>query len=81
MRIFLQQMSEETNEPEREIERDFEMTMMTFLLISDGGLTHSIMVVNRGLLSSPTQSFYPHPLHPRLWDFKNIKDHLLSFTT
>ena len=48
---------------QREIGRDCEMTMMAFLLNSDGGLTHSIMVVNSGLPSSPTQSFYPHPLH------------------
>ena len=63
MRILLAQMSEERETSQREIERDCEMTMMAFLLNSDGALTHSIMVVNSGLPSSPTQSFYPHPLH------------------
>ena len=63
MRILLAQMSEERETSQREIERDCEMTMMAFLLNSDGGITHSIMVVNSGLPSSPTQSFYPHPLH------------------
>ena len=63
MRILIAQMSEERETSQREIERDCEMTMMAFLLNSDGALTHSIMVVNSGLPSSPTQSFYPHPLH------------------
>ena len=67
----------------REIKRggEDEMTMMAFLLNWDGGLTHSIMVVNGGsAVLCHTKLFHPPtiPLRPD-WEISTISSSSASF--